>query len=99
MPAQVVNAGTAGNSVPVSTLLTRPCRRLWVRCQATSPESINVRVRNVSVDDSIHGSSEHRVLAAGEEQIYDASIENKISGLFIWCSGGTGTYSYEATGT
>lgn len=98
-------AQTATGSATATTLtegtnrLGRPCRRLWVRCDAASAVSIRVRVLNNAAGDGVHDATDYRILAAGEEQIYDASVENKINALYVWTGSGTGTFSFEATGT
>ncbi len=94
--ARATNAGSATTSA--SNLLTGKCRRLWVRCDAGSAVSVRVRVQNTHSPEHIHGNDEYRTLAAGEEQVYDASADNPIASLEIYTGSGTGTYSFEVTG-
>lgn len=93
------NSATAGTGTESTNQLSKTCRRLWVRCDSGSAASVRVRVQNEAENDNIHDDAEYRVLAAGEEQVYDASIDNKISALYVWTASGTGTFSFEVTGS
>lgn len=93
--ARAANASSATTST-TTNILTGTCRRLWVRCDSGSAASVRVRVSNTA--DHIHNSGEFRVLAAGEEQVYDASAENPIESLVVDTASGTGTFSFEVTG-
>lgn len=95
----------AGNGITATTtpsnLLTGECRRLWVKCATASSQPLRVRVRNRDTDSasgSIHGADEYTGLAAGEEQVFDASSENPITSLEIYTASATGTASWSVTG-
>lgn len=96
--AQVQN-GTTAAADSVVNQLGRPCRRLWIRCDSTSPEAVTVRIQNDKANDHIHDDGDERTLAVGEEQVYDASGENKIANVRVRSAGGTGTFSMESTAT
>lgn len=100
MAARTLNASaTATDSTDDTNQLSGTCRRLWVRCDTGSTASVRVRVQNRAETDNIHADADYRVLAAGEEQVYDASGENPISALYVYTASGTGTFSFEVTGT
>lgn len=99
--ARASNAASATTSTGATNQLTGECRRLWVRNDAGSAADLRVRVRNndqTSAGGSIHGAVEFTILAAGEEQVFDASSENPINTLHCYTASGTATFSFTVTG-
>lgn len=95
----------SGNGLTITTtpsnLLTGECRRLWVKAATATAQPIRVRVRNRDQDSasgSIHGAAEYTELAAGDEQVFDASAENPIVSLELYTGSATGTASWSVTG-
>lgn len=95
----------SGNGLTVTTtpsnLLTGECRRLWVKAASATAQPIRCRVRNRDQDSasgSIHGEDEYTEIAAGDEQVFDASAENPIVSLELYTAAATGTASWSVTG-
>jgi len=93
--ARAANAASA--TITETNVLTGKCRQLWVRCDSTSVVSLNVRVQN-NQPDHIHADSEHVVLAAGEEMVFNGTLDNAIAKLTLFTSSGIATYSFSVLG-
>lgn len=94
--ARAENGATATTSLS-DNLLSRTCRRLRVTCDSGSAQPVRFRVQNAQ-GDNIHDTGEYIELAAGESEVFDASVENQISDLRVQTGSSTGTYSWTVTG-